>query len=617
MVQTSFLSAFTDSIDEGLIYIDESEKIQLYNKRAREIFGIVEDSGRGHASGQIQAGDLILLADHRLFGDDGMTDPSPFASLGLPAKALNRGDSIVAISRQGDTRPLVYAHKAERENRDLLEVHAEHGERVLSAALDFTTKQARLSVGDATFTMPYIRSVGHLLILDGETLEVKFYQAKGYTARRETLADLLAGRPYAAKGRNQEIEVLGRHPLEIHDDSEIIRRFVALAGGLEQGEQSIRNGYYEINGRPALCTLKRIAENGTHRGALLIVEDLTELEMLIAEKNSALDKLAELERQLGGTDLEEGPLGELVGDSESIRLVRDLAHKASMTTSTVLIEGESGTGKTLLASLIHKTSGRATAPFVHVNCASIPESLIESELFGYEGGAFTGATSSGKRGFFEEANGGTLFLDEIGELPLGLQAKLLGVLQNRSFFRVGGTKAVTVDVRIIAASNRDLAAQASKGLFREDLYYRVSVFPILIPPLRSRFRDIGQIARHLLPRLTRKLGVGAKQFSQEALERLTTHHWPGNIRELENAIERAINLTPGTVIDAEAIQFMNPSKATAFKPLKELLEETEKEAIERALKLSGGDRHEAMRRLGIRKSAFYEKMSRYRIEVSK
>ncbi len=614
MEHASFLSAFTDSIDEGLIYVDETEKIQLYNKRAKEIFGIVEDSGRGHPTGRVEEGDLILLADHRLFGDDGMTDATLFAEYGLPIDRLSRGDSIVAICRHGSREPIAFAHKGERENRDRLEISTELGGIHLSCTLDFTNKQARLCVGEIAFTMPYIRSVGHMVVLGGTTLTVKFYQAKGYTVRRETLADLIDGHPFVAKGKNQEIEVVGRHPLEIHDDSEIIRRFVALAGGRKGEEQTIRNGYYEINGRPALCTLKRIAENGAHRGALLIVEDLTELEALIAEKNSALDKLADLERQLSGSDLNEGPLGELVGDSESIRLVRDLAHRASLTTSTVMIEGESGTGKTLLASLIHRTSGRAAAPFVQVNCASIPENLIESELFGYEGGAFTGATSGGKRGFFEEADGGTLFLDEIGELPLGLQAKLLGVLQNRSFFRVGGTKAVTVDVRIIAASNRDLAAQVTKGLFREDLYYRISVFPILIPPLRSRFRDVGQVARHLLPKLTKKLGVSTKQYSQEALEKLSHHHWPGNIRELENAIERAINLTTGTVIDADAIQLMTPSKVAQFKPLKELLEETEREAIVRALKLSGGDRQETMRRLGIKKSAYYDKIARYQIE---
>jgi two-component system, NtrC family, response regulator AtoC len=229
----------------------------------------------------------------------------------------------------------------------------------------------------------------------------------------------------------------------------------------------------------------------------------------------------------------------LVGESTAIQQVYQVVEKVADTPSTVLITGESGTGKELVARALHDNSSRAGGPFIKINCAAIPKTLMESELFGYEKGAFTGAVGS-KPGRFELAHGGSLLLDEIGEIPVEMQVKLLRVLQESEFERVGGIKTIKVDVRLITATNRDLAAEIATGGFREDLYYRLNVVPIHLPPLRERREDIPQLVNHFITRFNERLKKQINGIEPEAVERLVSHHWPGNIRELENVIERTI-----------------------------------------------------------------------------
>jgi DNA-binding NtrC family response regulator len=238
---------------------------------------------------------------------------------------------------------------------------------------------------------------------------------------------------------------------------------------------------------------------------------------------------------------------QLVGDDASLRKVFTSLQRAASTDTTVLIEGESGTGKELFARSLHALSSRADAPFVAINCAAIPETLLETELFGYEKGAFTGAVSR-KPGKFEMAHRGTLFLDEIGDLPLALQAKILRALEERRFERVGGTALVTVDVRLVAATNRGLRAAVAARRFREDLYFRLSVFPITVPPLRDRGNDIPLLARYFVDRFCRDLKKKSLALSPAALDALQAYRWPGNVRELQNCIERAVILTEGDSI---------------------------------------------------------------------
>lgn len=240
---------------------------------------------------------------------------------------------------------------------------------------------------------------------------------------------------------------------------------------------------------------------------------------------------------------------ELVGQSPAMQRLRDLIKTAGPTNSRVLIGGENGTGKELVARAIHMHSIRSDHPFVAVNCAAIPETLIESELFGHEKGSFTGATSM-KRGQFEQADGGTLFLDEIGDMSLNTQAKVLRALQEQQFTRVGGTKLMKVDVRVLAASNKDLEKEIGKGQFREDLYYRLNVVPIVVPPLRERREDIPALVRHFMKMHVEEQGLRMKEVSPEAMAVFQHYEWPGNIRELRNLIERLMIMVPGVVIEA-------------------------------------------------------------------
>ncbi|MEC4888491.1 MAG: sigma-54 dependent transcriptional regulator [Nitrospira sp.] len=240
---------------------------------------------------------------------------------------------------------------------------------------------------------------------------------------------------------------------------------------------------------------------------------------------------------------------ELVGQSPVMQQLRQLIETAGPTNSRVLIGGENGTGKELVARAIHAHSVRAEHPFIAVNCAAIPETLIESELFGHEKGSFTGATSM-KRGQFEQADGGTLFLDEIGDMSLSTQAKVLRALQEQQFTRVGGAKLMKVDVRVLAASNKDLEKEIAKGQFREDLFYRLNVVPIIVPPLRERREDIPALVRHFMKIHAEEQGLRIKEVSPEAMAVFQQYEWPGNIRELRNLIERLMIMVPGPVIDA-------------------------------------------------------------------
>jgi DNA-binding NtrC family response regulator len=299
---------------------------------------------------------------------------------------------------------------------------------------------------------------------------------------------------------------------------------------------------------------------------------------------------------------------QIIGDDPRLQQVTVALQRAAGTDTTVLLEGESGTGKELFARALHMLSPRVDGPFVAINCAAIPENLLETELFGYEKGAFTGAAAR-KPGKFELAHRGTLFLDEIGELPLALQAKILRALEQRRFERVGGTAQLQVDVRVVAATNRNLKAAVAARQFREDLYFRLSVFPIAIPPLRERPDDIAMLANHFIERFSRDQNKKRLLLAPSALEELTTYPWPGNVRELQNCIERAVILTEGDTIHARHLNlsFKQPlvvapdddpwSQIDTSGPLaaatQRVVSELERRKIEQALKEAGGNRAKA------------------------
>ena len=295
-----------------------------------------------------------------------------------------------------------------------------------------------------------------------------------------------------------------------------------------------------------------------------------------------------------------------------------IVERVAPSNSTVLLGGESGVGKDLIARAIHQHSKRAAGPFIKINCTAIPENLLESELFGYEKGAFTGAVGS-KPGKFELADKGTIFLDEIGDVPSTIQVKLLRVLQEREFERLGGTKTLKVDVRVVAATNQDLRAALEQGTFREDLFYRLNVVPISIPPLREHKEDIPYLVDHFIQRFAREGEKPITGITPAAQKMLMEFHWPGNVRELENIIERAVALSTGTVLDVGDIRLdFSPTKTAAspiaagvpFPPEGQTLEQLEDEIIKEALRRSNGNKSQAARLLGLSRNALRYRLSK-------
>ncbi len=349
--------------------------------------------------------------------------------------------------------------------------------------------------------------------------------------------------------------------------------------------------------------------------------DLVQLTLKRALRQRALSFEVKALRASVGNEPAEGrddSEPELVGQSAAMREVFKSIGLAAATEAPVLIIGESGTGKELVAAALHRHSDRASGPFIRVNCGALPEGLIESELFGHERGAFTGADRQ-KPGRFERATGGSIFLDEIAELPLPAQAKILRVLQNRDFERVGGTKVLTTDARVISATHRDLDKEVAAGRFREDLFYRLNVARIVIPPLRDRPEDVPILADHILRQVERKQGWGELSISSEALAAIRGRLWPGNVRQLENVLMRAVIAARGRTILPEHLDAMAPHDPSIpapgdpaeTLPLRALLAEVERGAIERALQACGRNRTKTALRLGISRRQLFDKIREY------
>ena len=335
--------------------------------------------------------------------------------------------------------------------------------------------------------------------------------------------------------------------------------------------------------------------------------------LIESDKQQLVDENTHLRQELK----ERYEFANIIGTSGPMRQVYEQIAQVARTSTTVLLRGESGTGKELIAHAIHYNSTRAKKPFVRVSCAALPQDLIESELFGYERGAFTGAHAT-KKGRFEVADGGTLFLDEIGELSLQTQVKLLRVLQEREFERLGGTETLRANIRLIAATNKDLDKAIAAGEFREDLYYRLNVFAIFVPPLRERRTDVLLLADHFLEKFAREHGKAVKRIATPAIDMLNSYHWPGNVRELANVIERAIVVCDAQVVHAHhlppTLQTAEATGTTQTSTLRDSITAFEKDALLDALKSARGNRAKAARLLGTTERIFNYRVRKYGID---
>jgi len=418
---------------------------------------------------------------------------------------------------------------------------------------------------------------------------------------------------YARFLGKREEEVVGRPVTEMVENT---RMHIVAKSGIPEIAQ-----VQKIKGHQMICSRIPIFENGKVVAVVgkVMFQDLADLFAMTDKFKSLKSELeyykSALSRQLSA----KYSFNHIVGSSKELEWVKELGKRVARSNTTVLLKGESGTGKELFAHAIHIESQRALGPFIKVNCAAIPENLFEAELFGYKEGAFTGARTKGKRGRFRMAHQGTIFLDEISELPLTMQVKLLRVLQEREIEPVGAERPEPVDVRIIAASNRDLETLVKQGLFRHDLYYRLNVVMLEIPPLRARRDDIPQLIRFHLRQLEKETGIPVEGVDHEVEEIFTAHDWPGNVRELRNVLEQTLYVKSGTIVTKQDLPRTLARTGPLDSPsdhrqtLKYILQQVEEEAIRRTILEEKGDKLAAAARLGISKSSLYAKIGQYEI----
>lgn len=409
-------------------------------------------------------------------------------------------------------------------------------------------------------------------------------------------------------------QAIGRHVTEIIPNSRM--HIVVKTGIAEIGEPM------EVKGKQAVVMRIPLLENNRVIGAFgqVMFSDVKQVRTL-AEKLHLLEhRLRFYEKELQHYQKHRYTFHDIIGESPALLEAKELAEKAAQSKSTVLLRGESGTGKEVFAHAIHAASARSGKPFVRVNCGAIPAELLEAELFGYDEGAFTGAKKGGKPGKFELADGGTIFLDEIGDLPLAMQAKVLRILQEREVERVGSNRLQALDIRVIAATNRDLEKMVANGEFRNDLYYRLNVFPILLPPLRERQADVLLLSRHILAKLNHELGSQVERLDAKVAQLFRRYQWPGNVRELQNALERAVNVAETNAVTLEELPLYlrdseKKGQSIGVQTLAAELAAAEERAIVNALRASKGNKAKAAAILGIHRTNLYRKMAKYGITM--
>ncbi|WP_226085532.1 sigma-54 interaction domain-containing protein [Mesobacillus sp. S13] len=401
-------------------------------------------------------------------------------------------------------------------------------------------------------------------------------------------------------------ETIGKHVTQVIENTRM--HIVAQTGKEELADlQFIKGNYMIANRVPIIKNGEVIAAFGT-----VFFRDTQEWMKMDSHVKSLLTRMQPYIQKIdSGVKY---TLDDILGESQQIISLKEKVKMVANSDISILIRGESGTGKELFAHSIHQLSSRNQKPFIKVNCGAIPENLLESELFGYEEGAFTGAKKGGKKGKFQLANGGTLFLDEIGDMPLSMQVKLLRALQDGEIEPIGSTKSISVDVRIIAATNRPLENMIEEKRFREDLFYRINVVPFSVPSLRERAEDLTVLIAYFIEKVTNRLGKRISGIESHVMEILKSYSWPGNIRELQNVIEAAVHLTKGEQITLDSLpDYLQTQTAIVFnnKSLKDIVEETEKWVLKQSLDRHNDDKALVGMELGISRSTLYEKLNKY------
>ena len=596
------LQSIMEASSQAMFTLDREGTITHINQQTKDYFGLFNHSQYSHGPGRLEPGDLVIIADTSIGSDDGNLAPADLERLNIRDRKLRAGDRIAAVGCY-DTPDSTPAYKF-LPGGDSATLELSTVWRDIPIRVFMDSKETSVAVGETTYTMDYFWWIGQMVVLDGET-----GQEKGYSARKEGIGSLLRGAPFTGNSPGSEIKVTGYYFREFFEGALFERHLDQVMTGQAP---EFRDIPCEINGYELVASILPVTDGGgAFSGVIVKFRNIKDIRVTIQERNNAI-KSAERryrEREQAARP-EESDFAALFGGGTATAEIRHRAYKLSQLDCNVLITGESGTGKSYMARAFSQAQPRKGA-FVTVDCSTIAPSLFESEMFGYAGGAFTGADPKGRAGFFEEANGGTIFLDEIGEIPLDIQAKLLRAIQDKVVCRVGSTRLIPVDVRILAATNCNLREKVAAGQFRQDLYYRLSAFSLELPSLRNCQEDVYFLIDHLMEKIIQKYNMPKKVLSGEAVNKLLAYDWPGNIRELENVLESAAALSESDIIYAEHIPL---EQTHVHMTLRQRLRREEEKIIRQTLAQCGGSRAQAMERLGLSKTVFYGKLKEYQIE---
>lgn len=553
-----------DSIYEGFILLDKDENIVLINDRAKQLLGDYNNANNGN---------ILYENIKKLNLKDQIHNGQPKLNTSLKLGDNNLIINKIPIHIHGVNEGVIGIFQDSKSQGNFSDIGS--SSNILNTIMDTTRECVVVVNKDGIITM---MSKFYKEFLECEDPEGKYVE-----------------------------DVIDNTRLPIILDS----------GNIEYGDVQI------IKGKEVVAMRVPIKDKGEVIGAIgkIMFKDIEQLNLLNNKVSILKNEVEFYKSELGKERIANYSFDNIIGISKKALEVKRICKLLSKTDSTVLIVGESGTGKELHASAIHNASKRSSGPFIKINCGAIPSNLIESELFGYDEGAFTGAKKGGKKGKFELADGGTIFLDEIGEMPLDMQVRLLRVIQEKEVERVGGNTLRKIDIRIIAATNIDLEEAVEQGKFRRDLYYRLNVMKVEIPPLRERKEDIELLADSLRVKVASKLGIYVEGISKKAIDILKSYNWPGNIRELENVIERAINLLESESLIIEPKHLPKSIVKNKYKntfrderKLSEIIESVEKRSIERCLKENKWNKNKTAKLLGISRASLYKKIEKYNIE---